>query len=180
MHKKTLAGDPREATTPTKTERLPDGVRVGRWMIDFVPPPLFAKAGNFTGNVDRWQFVTWKPPSTVYLDVGCAKTGTGAPQGDRSQGISIWSSHLITPETENIERTTCSATRATSTSAMRKCRSCCTRARRRRSSRTPRSSKPCRRTGTGGSLDGLIDVTADAAQLQARRMLSQMISAERA
>ena len=70
-------------------------------MIDFVPPPLFAKAGNFTCNVDRWQFVTWNPPSTVYLDVGCAKTGTGAPEGDRSQGISIWSSHLITPETEN-------------------------------------------------------------------------------
>jgi Vanillate O-demethylase oxygenase C-terminal domain len=29
-----------------------------------------------------------------------------------------------------------------------------------------------------GSLDGLIHVTADAAQLQARRMLSTMISAE--
>jgi phenylpropionate dioxygenase-like ring-hydroxylating dioxygenase large terminal subunit len=101
VHKKTLAGDPREATTPTKTERLPDGVRVGRWMIDFVPPPLFARAGNFNGKVDRWQFVTWTPPSTVYLDVGCARAGTGAPEGDRSQGISIWSSHLITPETEN-------------------------------------------------------------------------------
>ena len=50
--------------------------------------------------MDRWQFSTWKPPSIVYLDVGCAKTGTGAPEGDRSQGISIWSSHLITPETE--------------------------------------------------------------------------------
>ncbi len=101
VHKKTIAGDPREATTPTKTERLPDGVRVGRWMIDFVPPPLFAKAGNFNENVDRWQFVTWHPPGVVYLDVGCAKAGTGAPQGDRSQGISIWSSHLITPETEH-------------------------------------------------------------------------------
>ncbi len=61
VHKKTLAGDPREATTPTKTERLPDGVRIGRWLIDFVPPPLYAKAGNFTGNVDRWQFATWIP-----------------------------------------------------------------------------------------------------------------------
>ena len=103
VHKKTIAGDPREATTPTKTERLNDGVRVGRWMIDFVPPPLFAKAGNFTENVDRWQFVTWHPPGIVYLDVGCAKAGTGAPQGDRSQGISIWSSHLITPETEHYQ-----------------------------------------------------------------------------
>ena len=39
----------------------------------------------------------------VYLDVGCAKHGTGAPQGDRSQGISIWSSHLVTPETETYQ-----------------------------------------------------------------------------
>jgi hypothetical protein len=31
---------------------------------------------------------------------------------------------------------------------------------------------------TGGSLDGLIDIAADAAQLQARRMLDQMIQAE--
>jgi hypothetical protein len=30
----------------------------------------------------------------------------------------------------------------------------------------------------GGSLAGLIDVNADAAQLQARRMLQSMISAE--
>jgi hypothetical protein len=30
----------------------------------------------------------------------------------------------------------------------------------------------------GGSLEGLIDIGADAAQLQARRMLAQLISAE--
>jgi hypothetical protein len=52
-----------------------------------------SQAGSFTGNVDRWQFVTWSPPSTVFLDVGCAKAGTGAPEGDRSHGISIWSTH---------------------------------------------------------------------------------------
>jgi hypothetical protein len=32
----------------------------------------------------------------------------------------------------------------------------------------------------GGSLDGLVDIGADAAQLQARRMLAQMIEAESA
>ncbi len=146
-------------------------------MIDFVPPPLFAKAGNFKGNVDRWQFVTWHPPGIVYLDVGCAKTGTGAPQGDRSQGISIWSSHLITPETEQSSHYMfCFA-------------------------RDFRSRRPghgeddvrglegdlpggCRileavqTNRVGGSLDGLIHVAADAAQLQARRMLSTMIGAE--
>ena len=33
---------------------------------------------------------------------------------------------------------------------------------------------------TGGSLEGLVDIAADAAQLQARRMLAQMIKAEHA
>jgi phenylpropionate dioxygenase-like ring-hydroxylating dioxygenase large terminal subunit len=47
LHRNTISGDPREATTPTKTERLNDGIRVGRWMIDFIPPPLFARAGGF-------------------------------------------------------------------------------------------------------------------------------------
>jgi phenylpropionate dioxygenase-like ring-hydroxylating dioxygenase large terminal subunit len=177
VHKTTLAGDPREATTPTKTERLPDGVRVGRWMLDFLPPPLFAKAGNFKGNVDRWQFATWKPPSIVYLDVGCAKAGTGAPEGDRSQGISIWSSHLITPETEHSSHYMFCYARDFSLG-------------------DPDMSKllyegsratfledvdmleGVQANRTGGSLEGLIDVGADAAQLQARRMLNGMISAE--
>ena len=145
VHKNTLAGDPREATVPTKTERLNDGVRVGRWMLDFAPPPLFAKAGNFTGNVDRWQFATWHPPSTVYLDVGCAKAGTGAPQGDRSQGISIWSSHLLTPETEHSSHYLFCFARDFGR-ATRRCRRCCSRARRRPSWRTWNSSRRCRAT----------------------------------
>jgi phenylpropionate dioxygenase-like ring-hydroxylating dioxygenase large terminal subunit len=179
VHKNTLAGDPREATTPTKTERLNDGVRVGRWMLDFVPPPLFAKAGNFTSNVDRWQHVTWHPPGIVYLDVGCAKAGTGAPQGDRSQGISIWSSHLITPETEHSSHYMFCFARDFRLD-------------------DPDMSKmlyegskatfledadileAVQANRTGGSLDGLIHITADAAQLQARRMLNSMIGAEQA
>jgi phenylpropionate dioxygenase-like ring-hydroxylating dioxygenase large terminal subunit len=179
VHKNTLAGDPREATTPTKAERLNDGVRVGRWMIDFVPPPLFAKAGNFTTNVDRWQHVTWHPPGIVYLDVGCAKTGTGAPQGDRSQGISIWSSHLITPETEHsshymfcfardfkvddpeMSKMLYDGSKATFTE-------------------DADILEAVQTNRTGGSLDGLIHITADAAQLQARRMLNAMIGAEQA
>jgi len=179
VHKNTLAGDPREATTPTKTERLNDGVRVGRWMIDFVPPPLFAKAGNFTGKVDRWQHVTWHPPGIVYLDVGCAKTGTGAPQGDRSHGISIWSSHLITPETEHSSHYMFCFARDFGLDDKEM------------SKMLFEGSKATFMEDVGfleavqtnrvdGSLDGLIHVTADAAQLQARRMLNAMIGAEQA
>jgi phenylpropionate dioxygenase-like ring-hydroxylating dioxygenase large terminal subunit len=177
VHKKTLAGDPREATTPTKTERLPDGVRVGRWMIDFVPPPLFAKAGNFTSNVDRWQFVTWNPPATVYLDVGCAKTGTGAPQDDRSQGISIWSSHLITPETETSSHYLFCFARdfAPGDAEMSKMLFEGSKATFLEDADMLEAVQTNRR---GGSLEGLVDIAADAAQLHARRLLDQMIKAE--
>lgn len=179
VHKNTLAGDPREATTPTKTERLPDGVRVGRWMIDFAPPPLFAKAGGFTGNVDRWQFVTWTPPSTVYLDVGCATTGTGAPEGDRSQGISIWSSHLVTPETESSSHYMFCFARdfAAGDAAMSKLLYEGSKATFLEDADMLEAVQTNR---TGGSLEGLVDIAADAAQLQARRMLAQMIKAEHA
>ena len=177
VHKNTLAGDPREATTPTKTERLPNGVRIGRWMLDFAPPPLFAKAGNFKGNVDRWQHVTWHPPGIVYLDVGCAKAGTGAPQGDRSQGNSIWSSHLITPETEDTSHYMFCFARDFSLddAEMSKLLFEGSKATFLEDSDMLEAVQANR---VGGSLDGLIHITADAAQLQARRMLSTMIRSE--
>ncbi|MBM3529585.1 MAG: aromatic ring-hydroxylating dioxygenase subunit alpha [Alphaproteobacteria bacterium] len=177
LHAATIAGDPREATTPTKTERINDGVRVGRWMIDFKPPPLFAKAGGFTGNVDRWQHATWKSPSTVYMDVGAAKTGTGAPEGDRSQGISIWSTHLVTPETDaschyhfgfarnfaldDAEMSQLLFNGARNTFLEDKA-----------------MLEAQQHNLEAGDLDGLMHIGADAAQLQARRMLADLVRAE--
>tara|TARA_Y100001935_G_C17073184_1_gene392575 strand:- start:254 stop:688 length:435 start_codon:yes stop_codon:yes gene_type:complete len=61
---------------------------------------MYNEARKFGGEVDRWQLIKWQAPSTVTLDIGCAEAGTGAPKGDRSQGISMWSNHIITPETE--------------------------------------------------------------------------------
>ncbi len=100
LHTRTIAGDPAEALVLPETERADNEVRVNRWMLDIPPPPMFAAAGGFTGNVDRWQLVTWTPPSTVWLDIGCAEAGSGAPEGRREKGISMWSTHLITPATE--------------------------------------------------------------------------------
>ena len=60
---------------------------------------LLAEVG-ITGDVDRWQLIEWQAPSNVYFDIGCARAGTGASDGDRGQGVSMWSTHLITPETE--------------------------------------------------------------------------------
>ncbi len=177
LHSRTIAGDPKEATTPTRTERLETGIRTGRWMIDVNPPPLFAAAGGFNGSVDRWQWATWLPPGTVYIDVGCARHGTGAPEGDRSQGISIWSTHLVTPETETschynfgfarnfrlddgeMSRLLFEGSRDTflEDKVMLEAQ---------------------QRNLAGGALDGLIDVATDVAQLQVRRILDDLIRSE--
>jgi len=73
-------------------------------MIDVEPPPLYAKAGGFDkpgDRVDRWQIIRFEPPSHVWLDVGVAAAGTGAPEGDRAQGITHTVVDGITPETES-------------------------------------------------------------------------------
>ena len=62
---------------------------------------MHAMAGGFTTNVDRWFFVKYVKPSTVLIEVGSAPIGTGAPQGDRSKGISLWSNGTVTPSTSN-------------------------------------------------------------------------------
>jgi hypothetical protein len=105
--------------------------------------------------------------------------GTGAPQGDRSQGISIWSSHLLTPETEHsshymfgfardfklddegMSKLLFEGSRATFMEDVE-------------------FLEAVQHNRVDGSLDGLIHISADAAQLQARRMLSSLIAAEQA
>lgn len=98
VHASTLGS---EAVTrfPVETSRDGDRVHVNRWIMKAPPPPMFEKASGITGDVDRWQLITWTPPCHVVIDVGCAVAGTGAPEGDRSQGMNMYSNHTITPET---------------------------------------------------------------------------------
>ncbi|MDI4655118.1 aromatic ring-hydroxylating dioxygenase subunit alpha [Xanthobacter autotrophicus] len=77
---------------------------VTRWMIDIDPPPFWrAQLGKIqknVGRVDRWQIIRFEAPCTVAIDVGVAPTGTGAPQGDRREGVSMLVINTITPATE--------------------------------------------------------------------------------
>ncbi len=101
VHPTTLGTDA-IAQVPIKTEREGDLVRVTRWILDSRAPPFFQKAGGFTPdqNIDRWQIIEYTPPGFVRLDVGGALAGTGAPEGDRSQGFTMRNLNAITPETE--------------------------------------------------------------------------------
>ena len=77
-----------------------DEVFVTRWMNNITPPPFWANMIHTTAPCDRWQICRFVPPANVFIDVGVALAGTGAPQGDRSKGITRLVVDLITPETE--------------------------------------------------------------------------------
>jgi hypothetical protein len=41
------------------THQTDHDVTVTRWLMDSPPPPTYVKAGGFTANVDRWQFINF-------------------------------------------------------------------------------------------------------------------------
>ena len=84
---------PFEATHDDRTATLT------RWMIGIEPPPFWAKQLGKPGPVDRWQIVSFEAPAVVVGDVGVAPAGTGARQGDRSQGVNGAFLAALAPET---------------------------------------------------------------------------------
>jgi phenylpropionate dioxygenase-like ring-hydroxylating dioxygenase large terminal subunit len=93
------------AEVPFEVTHGPNSATVTRWMVDVDPPPFWKmqlewKRGEPAGQVDRWQIIHFQPPSTIAIDVGVAPTGTGAPEGDRSQGVNGFVLNTMTPETE--------------------------------------------------------------------------------
>jgi vanillate O-demethylase monooxygenase subunit len=87
----------------THTDR---SVTVTKWMLGIDPPPVWKQAlkdrfPDYDGLVDRWQIIKYTAPSTIAIDVGVAKAGTGAPEGDRSQGVTGTVINTMTPETDN-------------------------------------------------------------------------------
>lgn len=88
------------AEAPFETTHNDRFVTVTRWMRDIEAPPFWAKQLGKPGNVDRWQIIRFEAPCTIAIDVGVAPTGTGAPEGDRSQGVNGFVLNTITPETD--------------------------------------------------------------------------------
>jgi len=95
----TSIGHTAVAETSAKTTHDERSVTVERWMPNIDAPPFWRTQLGKPGNVDRWQIIRFEPPCTIVLDVGVALAGTGALQGDRSQGVNGRVLNTITPET---------------------------------------------------------------------------------
>ena len=88
---------------PIDTRLEGEHVVVERWMRGIDAPPFWRTFLGKEGLVDRWQICHFALPSAVTIEVGVAPVGTGAPEGDRSQGVEGVVVNFMTPESE----TTC-------------------------------------------------------------------------
>jgi vanillate O-demethylase monooxygenase subunit len=95
----TSIGQEEITKSPIRTTEDERSVRVTRWMHDIEPPPFWATNLKSSARCDRWQIGTFSLPANVMIDVGVAPVGTGAPQGDRSQGVTGIVVDVMTPET---------------------------------------------------------------------------------
>lgn len=101
VHLSTL-GNASSEDVPVHSEIQGEKIVTWRWILDSPAIPLFRKFGNFSGNVDRWHYYHYTPPSTAIIDFGSAPTGTGAPDGNRENALQIFACHFIAPvDTEN-------------------------------------------------------------------------------
>ncbi len=91
-------GDEAITDTPFDVVHTARTATVTRWMLGIDPPPFWKKHLDREGLADRWQIIHFQAPSTIAGDVGVALAGTGAPQGDRSQGVNGCFLAAITPE----------------------------------------------------------------------------------
>jgi vanillate O-demethylase monooxygenase subunit len=94
-------GNEAVAEAPFETTYGDGWARVTRWMKAIEPPPFWRAQLGKPGLVDRWQIINFEAPATIAIDVGVAPAGTGAPQGDRSQGVNGFVLNTVTPETKS-------------------------------------------------------------------------------
>ena len=99
VHLSTL-GNAASEDIPVQHRLTDDGVLVWRWIKNGPPIPIFAKYGNFTGNVDRWHYYHFIAPNIAVIDFGSAVAGEITDEAERTSGMQIFACHFITPVDE--------------------------------------------------------------------------------
>lgn len=100
VHESTLGGTPKYAAIRPTVTRRANGIRVERWHIDDEPAPFLRNLKTWSGNVDRWNIYDVVLPGILLMDSGSAPTGTGAPEGNRTDAAQFFGCQAVTPETK--------------------------------------------------------------------------------
>ncbi len=104
VHKKTIGGHPEEdEKAEVKAERVGSSVMITRWLRNMDAPPFHRQVAGFTGRIDRWQEIEFRPGAIEFYS-GAMDADTGAFDGRRVGGMHIRHLHAITPETEHKTR----------------------------------------------------------------------------
>ncbi len=99
VHPTSLANDGAIATPP-KVRREAGALHGAREMPASDPQPLMRRVAGYPHpRADVWIKWTYRPPAVITFDTGIAEPGTGAFEGHRERGITIYNTHAITPET---------------------------------------------------------------------------------
>lgn len=103
VHSRTIGGGAGgdHVNASMETERTDRGVRFRRWLRNSVPPPTYARAVDFQGNIDRWQEEDLYIPSAIVQFSGGVDVSQDAFNGgSREGGFAMRVFHGIVPETE--------------------------------------------------------------------------------
>jgi phenylpropionate dioxygenase-like ring-hydroxylating dioxygenase large terminal subunit len=104
VHRKTIGGNPADdAQAKLSASRDGNRVFVARWLFDMAAPPFHKAMCGFSGNVDRWQEIDFRPGFIQFYS-GATDANTGAYERRRAGGMHIRHLHCITPETETCTR----------------------------------------------------------------------------
>ena len=101
VHLSTL-GNSASEEIPVEHSVSEDGVLVWRWIRNAPPIPIFAKYGNFAGNVDRWHYYDYRAPCIAVIDFGSADAGAIVDPEGRGAGLRIFACHFITPVDDHL------------------------------------------------------------------------------
>lgn len=80
-----------------------DIVNTTRWMPGIEAASAIVDFAGYQGEIDRWQYSRYLPPSYIYICNGTADAGKGPPQSERGQEMGQWGFHVyhaMTPETD--------------------------------------------------------------------------------
>lgn len=102
VHQTTIGNPEFAARGKMTAKRKEDKVEVLRLVPDVPPPPTYIKSGVLPEgkNIDRWQVIDFVPPCFVMIHVGGKEAGTGALEGDYTNGLNLWIMNAMTPETQ--------------------------------------------------------------------------------
>ncbi len=98
VHKRTIGNSGGE-DAPVNVEHSEGHVVASRWVTNTEPVPIMKTYAGYKGNVDRWQYYHLHLPSISQVDFGAVETGGALNEAAKENGFRSFTYSFLTPET---------------------------------------------------------------------------------